>query len=467
MENMTNDFLQSANHSITQEEAEKRFADAVKEIDANKDMLEELSNGKGEDGISAVATSRSVVSSMTRSYSNSPLVSYTCYSPNHSGARQHAIDTITIHEVWGECSMRALGDIFLPVSRQASSNYGVCTDGIALFVSEANRAWTSGSWENDNRAVTIETSNSRTYPNPVSDAVYKRLIDLCADICKRNGKTKMVWCGSLAATNARKFAPNEMRMTLHKWFQATDCPGVWLEQHMQDIANKVNAKLGAKDGWVKENGKWYYYENNKKVTGWKKVDGRWYYMDAAGVMQTGWIVEKKNKYYCGKNGAMLTGWQTIGGDRYYFAPGDSGRMQTGWIQVENKWYYANKDGVIQTGWIKLKGKKYYLKPSDKGAMVTGWFKGKEMWRYFKANGVYSASISKKYKPYQAKVTADDLNIRKNASVDYDIVGELKKGAIVTIVKTKVGKDKRTWGLLAEYFEHKNGWVAVKYTMPIN
>jgi len=53
----------------------------------------------------------------------------------------------------------------------------------------------------------------------------------------------MVWCGSLAKTNSRTFASDEMRMTLHKWFQDTECPGYWLETHMQEIADKVNAIL--------------------------------------------------------------------------------------------------------------------------------------------------------------------------------------------------------------------------------
>ena len=206
-----------------------------------KEMKLELSNGREENEPEVMMT-RSI-SSIDSAYSDSSLVKYTCLSPNCNSPRNHVIDTITIHEVWGELTMRALGEIFAPVSRQASSNYGVCTDGIALFVHERDRAWTSGSWSNDNRAVTIEVSNSRTYPNPVSDPVYANLIKLCADICKRNGKTKMVWCGSLSATNSRTFAPNEMRMTLHKWFQATDCPGAWLEAHMADIAKQVNSLL--------------------------------------------------------------------------------------------------------------------------------------------------------------------------------------------------------------------------------
>lgn len=351
-------------------------------------------------------------------YTNSPLVSYTCLSPNCNSPRNHAIDTITIHEVWGECDMRSLGAIFAPSSRQASSNYGCCTDGIALFVNERDRAWTSGSASNDNRAVTIEVSNSRTYPNPVSDKVYAQLIDLCEDICKRNGKTKMVWCGSLAATNARTFKSNEMRMTLHKWFQATDCPGVWLEQHMQDIANKVNAILN-KDGWFKESGKWYYYENGKK--------------------KVGWLTYKGNKYYLDKNGVTLTGW----------------------IQDSNKWYYADGSGAILKGWQTIKGKKYLFKGSDH-AMVTGWYKGTNKWYYFTTKGVYHASITKRFAPVAVKVTADVLNVRESYNTKATVVADVKKGKTVYITKIKK-KDGYTWGLLTNYFAKKNGWIALEFT----
>ena len=41
--------------------------------------------------------------------SNSPLVSYTKLSPNHSGQRTHAIDRITPHCVVGQCSVETLG----------------------------------------------------------------------------------------------------------------------------------------------------------------------------------------------------------------------------------------------------------------------------------------------------------------------------------------------------------------------
>lgn len=90
-------------------------------------------------------------------YTNSPLVSYTKISPNRTKNRNHAIDTITIHCVVGQCSVQTLGNIFAPTSRGASSNYGVGYDGkIGMYVEEKDRSWCSSSSVNDNRAVTID-----------------------------------------------------------------------------------------------------------------------------------------------------------------------------------------------------------------------------------------------------------------------------------------------------------------------
>ena len=121
--------------------------------------------------------------------SNSPLVSYTRLSPNHSGKRTHAIDTISIHCMAGNLSVETCGAVFAPTSRQASSNYGIGSDGrIALYVDEANRSWCTSSAANDHRAVTIEVANSGGAPDwPVSAKAYAALLDLVTDICKRNG----------------------------------------------------------------------------------------------------------------------------------------------------------------------------------------------------------------------------------------------------------------------------------------
>ena len=461
MENVTNDFV---NTQKKESDIENKAVETILELGLSKDGINELSNGLGLDegtykGVSAIST-------MSRaSYSNSPLVDYTYISPNRNSPRNSPIRFITIHMVWGQCTVEALGNIFAPVSRQASSTYGIGYDGrVGMYCPESDRPWTSSSAWNDHQAITIETASDTVYPYAVTDKAYAKLIELCADICKRNGKTKMVWLNSLDKVRTYNYKSTEMGMTLHKWFAATSCPGAFLEQRMQDIANKVNQKLGSKEGWIKENGKWYYYENNKKVTGWKKVDGKWYYMDAAGIMRTGWITVGKHKYYCGSDGAMLTGWQTIGGYKFYFKPGDSGRMVTGWLTVGgNKYYMDPETGAMTSGWKTIKGKKYYFKS---GVMVTGWYEGKEQWRYFKPNGVYSKTISNKYKPYKAKVTATELNVRAKPSTSDTIVGMLRKNDKIVIVKTKTAKDKRKWGLVAYWFEKKNGWVALEYTAKI-
>lgn len=178
-------------------------------------------------------------------YTNSPLVSYTKLSPNHSGQRTHAIDRITPHCVVGQCSVETLGSIFAPTSRQASSNYGIGVDGrVGMYVEEKNRSWCSSSNANDQRAVTIECASDTTAPYAFKGIVYNKLIELCVDICKRNGKNKLLWLGDKTKTLAYNPAPNEMVLTAHRWFASTNCPGDWMYQRMGDLAAKVTAKLG-------------------------------------------------------------------------------------------------------------------------------------------------------------------------------------------------------------------------------
>lgn len=166
--------------------------------------------------------------------SNSPLVQYTRISPNSNNPRNHVIDTITIHHTGGVISVESLGDIFANPGRQASSNYGIGCDGrIAMFVEEQNRSWCSSSWENDHRAITIEVSNCQNGGNwPVSDYVLSRLIELCVDICKRNGIKRLNFTGDTTGN-----------LTMHKWFASTECPGPYLESKFPYIAEEVNKRL--------------------------------------------------------------------------------------------------------------------------------------------------------------------------------------------------------------------------------
>ena len=178
-------------------------------------------------------------------YTNSSMVSYTRLSPNHSGQRTHSIDRITPHCVVGQLTAESICGCFTSPSRQASCNYGIGTDGkVSLCVEEKNRSWCSSSNANDQRAVTIECASDKTEPYAMNSRVYDSLIKLCTDICKRNGKRKLLWLGDRDKTLNYTPKSDEMVLTVHRWFANKSCPGSWLYARLGDLAAKVTAALG-------------------------------------------------------------------------------------------------------------------------------------------------------------------------------------------------------------------------------
>lgn len=176
--------------------------------------------------------------------SNSSLATYKLLSPNHSGQRTMPIDRITPHCVVGQLSAAGICGCFTSSSVQASCNYGIGKDGdIGLCVEEKNRSWCTSSNANDQRAVTIECASDRTDPYAFTDKCYNSLINLCVDICKRNGKKKLIWFGDKTKTLNYSPKSDEMILTVHRWFANKACPGDWMYARMSDLANKVTAKL--------------------------------------------------------------------------------------------------------------------------------------------------------------------------------------------------------------------------------
>ena len=177
-------------------------------------------------------------------YTNSSMVAYTKLSPNNSGQRTHSIDRITPHCVVGQCTAEGLGDWFAKSSTQASSNYGIDKDGrVGMYVEEKNRSWCSSSNANDQRAITIECASDTSEPYAFKDVVYQTLIKLCVDICKRNGKNKLLWLGEKDKTLSYEPKSGEMILTVHRWFANKSCPGNWMYARMGDLAEKVTATL--------------------------------------------------------------------------------------------------------------------------------------------------------------------------------------------------------------------------------
>lgn len=176
--------------------------------------------------------------------SNSPLVSVTILSPNNSGKRTHSIDRITPHCMAGHCTARNLGEWFSKESTKASSNYGVDDSGtVAMYVPEDSRSWCSSSNENDQRAVTIECESDGSEPYRMTEIVFAKLTELCVDICKRNGKKKLLWFGDKDKTLAYTPKDDEMILTVHCWFKNKACPGTWLLNRMDILAHTVTYLL--------------------------------------------------------------------------------------------------------------------------------------------------------------------------------------------------------------------------------
>lgn len=176
----------------------------------------------------------------------STLVDYVRLSPNHSGKRTMAIDRITPHCTAGLSTVQGLGSHFFKTENQVSANYGIGVDGqIGLYVNEDNRSWCSSSNANDQRAVTIECASKAYSPYEMPDIVYSSLIDLCVDICQRNGKTKLLWFADKDKTLYYVPHTNEMVITVHRWFsdKGKSCPGDWLYSRLGDLAKTVTERL--------------------------------------------------------------------------------------------------------------------------------------------------------------------------------------------------------------------------------
>ena len=172
--------------------------------------------------------------------SNSKLVSYTKISPNKTNNRKHKIDTITIHCVVGQLSVETLGTIFSKKSTKSSCNYGIGADGrIGMYVEEKDRSWCSSNAANDHRAITIECASDTKHPYKINEKVYAALIELCVDICKRNGIEELKWKANKNLTGKI----DKQNMTVHRWFANKDCPGDYIYNRLGQIAKEVNTKL--------------------------------------------------------------------------------------------------------------------------------------------------------------------------------------------------------------------------------
>ena len=296
--------------------------------------------------------------------SNSKLVNYTRISPHRNSPRNHKIDTITIHHMAGNLTVEQCGNVFQ--TREASSNYGIDTNGrVGMYVEEKDRSWCSSSPSNDNRAITIEVANdipSDAGKWHVSDKALAKLIDLCVDICQRNGIKKLNYTGDISGN-----------LTMHKWFAPTGCPGPYLESKFPYIAAEVNKRLGTKTTAKTTATTKHLYRIRKSWTDSKSQIGAYSNLDnAKKACKAGYTVydEKGRAVYsvpAAKTPTLTKGSKiTLKGAKLYVSSGGQVPVNT----LSGNYYLY--DGKLVSGRYRITTSKSNCGRTPVGLYVTGW-----------------------------------------------------------------------------------------------
>lgn len=348
--------------------------------------------------------------------SNSSLVSYTRLSPNHSGRRKYPITKITPHYMASDLSVETCGSVFASTSRKASSNYGIGSDGrVALYVDEANRAWTSANADNDNRAVTIEVANYGD--SSISDKAWNSLVALCADICRRNGIKPLYWDGTRNAN-----------LTAHKMFSPTSCPGNWIWNNNARLCAEVNAILGGAA------------EPTVPVTPSAPSTGT---TTGSGFGGT---------YTCAVSQLNVRN-----------APSLSGQVMAayrkGQTVVLDDWY-VKADGYV---WGRYTGASSGQKRYVAVGRATGKVESDDyLVKAGASAGTSSGTTASSVPGGTYRVLVDALNVRNTPSTSGTVAATYRKGQTVNLDGTSKVADGYVWGRYTSY-SGKTRWIAVRTT----
>lgn len=334
--------------------------------------------------------------------SNSSLVEYTRISPNKTSPRNKTIDTITIHCVAGNLSIETIGSVFAPESRQASSNYGVGTDGrIGMYVEEKDRSWCTSSGANDHRAITIEVSNNGGADTgwSVSGKALASLIKLVADICTRNSIKKLIW----KADKSLIGQVDKQNLTIHRWFANKACPGDYLYEKHSYIVTEVNKILGGgSSSFVSET------ESSEETT-------------------TSYPVLRK-----GNSGAYVK-----------------------ILQTRLNFYGASLDVDSSFGDLTFAAVKVF---QTKKSLLADGVVGPLTWAELLKEPSSWSSV-----PYVIRITAKSLNVRKGPGTNYAVVKTLTNDPnAYTITEESSGSGATLWGRLKSGI----GWISLDYTKKV-
>lgn len=345
---------------------------------------------------------------INQTFTNSNLVSFTQISPNKTSPRNHVIDTITIHCYVGQVTVERMGKGFAVKKKNGvSCNYGIGLDGrIGMYVEEKDRSWCSSNRDNDHRAITIEVACDKKHPYAVKDVVLKSLIELVADICKRNNIKELKW----KADKSLIGQVDKQNMTVHRWFASKSCPGKYLYDKHYYIAEEVNKRLGI----TSENNITIVPDANSSTSNNKADD----------------------------NSTPTSAVALKVGDEVKLVAGAT---------------YAS--GKPVSSWV-FKKTLYVRKLYDDNAVVstlkTGAVTGKVPLKYLEKIGQGTSANSSL--PYKVKINSNALNIRVGAGKNYKSVGYIKDRGVYTIVEEKDGQGASKWLRLS----NNAGWISADF-----
>ena len=435
-------------------------------------------------------------------YTNSKLVVYKKLSPNHSGKRTHSIDRISPHCVVGQCTAEGLGDWFARSSTQASSNYGIDKDGrVGLYVEEKNRSWCTSSNANDQRAVTIECASDTKEPYTMNSKVYNTLVKLCVDICKRNGKKKLIWFGDKEKTLNYTPKSDEMIITVHRWFANKSCPGNWLYSRLGKLATEVTKQLGGSSS-TKKGLQASVLKNLSDAEVIKKV-GSLFTADqkksgilasvslAQFILESGYgkseLAQKANNCFGMKKSLSGNTWsgsvwdgksvytkktqEDDGTGKHYTITADFRKYPDIEKSIADHSAYLNgaKNGT-KLRYAGLKGCKDYKKAAKiikAGGYATSTTYVDKLCSIIKKWDLTKYDVKAAEKTaetsFRVRVSIDDLNIRTGPGTDHTRTGKYTGVGIFTIMEVKAGKGSTAgWGRLKSGV----GWISLDYAKRI-
>jgi hypothetical protein len=380
--------------------------------------------------------------------------------------------------------VEALGALFAKKSTGASSNYGIGADGrVGLYVDEACRSWCSSSNANDQRAVTIECASDNKPPYPFRDVVYQKLIELCTDICRRNGKKRLMWFGDKNKTLSYIPEKDEMILTAHRWFAPKECPGNWMYLRMGDLAAEVTERLGGSapvqggDNVDNASKIWDFLLN--KIGNPYGVAGLMGNLHAeSGLVPTN--LQNSFEKKLGMNDLQYTTAVDSGSYKNFINDGAGyGLAQwTFWTRKENLYKFKGSRSIgdldmqLEYLWEELSQGYRAVTSVLKNAgsvyeastmVLTQFERPKDQSENMKQKrAAYGQQFFDRFakvpdKKMLVKINTDELNIRKGGGVNFEIIGTVKRGEVYTITQ-QVGD----WGQL----KSGAGWINLKYTVRI-